>query len=324
MSNRYRRFGTALGGLAVFAVVIGISFWVWEETSPRHPYVPAFQGPTSADPNYQPGGFKCDPRQVAKLPSARRLDETDRCRQAAEDHRIQQQQLAESVRANELTQRNLDLVFQQARASAAQSVFTFLAFVAAAIAAFYARIASRQAKRSADSDNAALAETMKSSDFSRILSQPYLYVVIEGDNCGSAFSEFNYLLGDELALEVEFSIKNYGKTPGIIKNINADIYIKKNTPYARPIIENHIPHEVVIGDGSKTEKFISRTTKGVSGEDIESIKSGDFTLQFAGFIEFYDIHGRLISTQFRWKYNFLLGKWIEVAVDPKRHGERAS
>ena len=335
MSNRYRRFGTALGGLAVFAVVIGISFWIWEETSPRHPYVPAYQGTNSADPNYQPGGFKCDPGQIAKLPRARRLDETDRCRQAAEDHRAQQQQLAESARANDMTQWNLQVLFRQARAAAAQSVFTFLAFAAAALAALFAGIAAHQAKRSADADNAALEVTRlaaaearrdaieqakRQSDQLDIAAQTVSAMRETALRAGESNQIARDSAESQLRAYITVEMKGARLNPSEEIEATADIVNRGQTP-ARDIVvkwafaidrrdprREDIDHlfscadcpaeDVALMLGPKDFRVINCKSDPFNPQDLDKVFNGNASLCVVGIVEYLDAFGKQRSTRF--------------------------
>lgn len=127
--------------------------------SPQEPSVAlhvAIQGP---ERDYQPGGTGCDPNQLNALLPEQGSAERDRCAQAHEDHRVQQAEITQAVRANDLAEGNLRLAAQQARIAFVQTLATVLAFIAAAVAAVFAGLAVYHSKRSADADNAALAET---------------------------------------------------------------------------------------------------------------------------------------------------------------------
>lgn len=140
-----------------------LTAWAWTYVSPRDPHFPAHQTDNGQEHNNWPGGPDCDPERLKALPAKQAPTERERCAVAAENNRKDQAALHQAVRANDLAEQNLALTAQQARSAFVQTIATVLAFGAAALAAVFAGFAAWHAKRSADADNAALAETRKAA-----------------------------------------------------------------------------------------------------------------------------------------------------------------
>ena len=163
MSDSNGRLKLALGGLAALIVSLGLASWTWVYVSPWDPSIPRQEATQGPEGDYQPGGAACDPKRLNALPPQKAPAERDRCASAREDHRIQQAQVREAARANDLAEGNLGLAAQQVRSALIQTEATVLAFVAAALAAVFAGIAVYHAKRSADADNDALKITREAA-----------------------------------------------------------------------------------------------------------------------------------------------------------------
>lgn len=159
MFSRDWRYFAALGGLATVLAV-----WLtWWYALPQQPRISSYEASQGPERGYQPGGAACDPKRLNILPPKEAPAERDRCAQAREDHRVQQAELAQAARANDLAERNLRLAYEQARIAFTQTIATVLAFIAAGVAAVFAGLAVYHSKRSADADNDALAEARASA-----------------------------------------------------------------------------------------------------------------------------------------------------------------
>lgn len=92
--------------------------------------------------SYRPGGSDCDPQRISTLPDGEAASERDRCEQAAEQYRIESNDLAQQRRMADAAEAMNDLTFAQSRALQWQTVIVFWAFIAAVAAAIYARRAA--------------------------------------------------------------------------------------------------------------------------------------------------------------------------------------
>src|SRR5437868_4725122 len=132
MSDGDGRAGAASGRVVasfIAAVLIAAAFTgtvVWRFTSPEEPRIAAQQPGEGTDKDYQPGGLSCAPKKIAVLAPKEQVAERERCAQTREAHRIQQGQVTQAIRTNEIAKANLRLVFNQTRAGAVQAVATAL------------------------------------------------------------------------------------------------------------------------------------------------------------------------------------------------------
>lgn len=148
------------GSLALFSVT-------WVYVSPREPDVVGQEPPKGPEANYQPGGAGCEPSKLAALRTKGAQRERDRCAQAREEHRIEQENLNQQIRSVDLSERNLRLSEGQARSAVVTTLATVAAFLAAALAAIAAFFAVYYAKKSADADNANLIATQDGMEAAR-------------------------------------------------------------------------------------------------------------------------------------------------------------
>jgi hypothetical protein len=331
MSRRYGRIVAALGGIGPFAALVVVAVavtavlaaWAWFHVSPRNPDLAAYQDTGGPQQDYWPGDAGCEPKQLNSLPPKDAASERERCALAAKNHYEDEAALKEAARSNELAEEGLRLSAQQARAAFVQTIATVLAFGAAILAAVFAGFAAWHAKRSADADNLALAETRESSSFSKAVTQPYLYVIIDESNASYCLVDKVFQPHHRTLVHVVFSLKNYGKTPAIIRDISAETYISRPGLNATFKTRNFFPNEVMLGDSAITKSFLCECDELLSDDDIDQIKIGESMLYFAGSIDFTDIHGVGRTVFFRWRYNCLQEEWTSMGFDPQFESERA-
>lgn len=165
MTSRNERHRLALAGLTLGAILLGVllTWWAWLYVLPGEPQVARREPAKPLEAGYQPGGAACDPKRLNALSAKEAPGERERCTQAREDHRVQQAELYEAARANDLAEENLRLVAHQNRTALAQTLATIWAFIAAGVAAVFAGMAAIHAKRSADADNLALRATRRAN-----------------------------------------------------------------------------------------------------------------------------------------------------------------
>jgi hypothetical protein len=310
--------------VVALAVTAALAAWARVYVSPRNPDLTAYQDTGGPQQDYWPGGAGCEPKRLNSLPPKDALSVRERCAVAAKNYYEDQAALKEAARSNELAEEGLRLSAQQVRAAFVQTIATVLAFGAAILAAVFAGFAAWHAKRSADADNLALAEARESSTFSKAVTQPYLYVIIDESNAKSCLIDKLFQPPNRPVVYVVFCVKNYGKTPAIITDISSETYISRSGLNAAFSTRNFFPNEVMLGENAITRSFICKCNEIFSDDDIDQIKTGDSNLYFAGSINFMDIHGVGRTVFFRWRYNCLQEEWTSVGFDPQFESERAS
>lgn len=128
----------ALVGLAALLACGGL-LWGLRPERPR-PAVSA--GYETQDPGYYPGGIACRPGEVARLPWRERLEQTERCQEAQEQHRLASNGLVQQRRAATAAEATADLAFSQTMIALWALVLTVFTLAAAVLAAMYARRAA--------------------------------------------------------------------------------------------------------------------------------------------------------------------------------------
>lgn len=199
MSGGNRGFFTEfdlIAGAILIAVAIAIFTW---------PAVPTLTDYGEANPrngNYAAGGSECQPAVLAAISDRReRLSRADACAKEAEDYRQNTADLIQQTRAADAAQAQADIASQQLWAGFFQTIGGFLTLCAAVAAAFYARDAAREGKRSADLADDELAESRK---LTAAQLRPYVAIAESGQSDGKPFNRES---------EISFIVKNFGQTP---------------------------------------------------------------------------------------------------------------
>lgn len=130
--------------------------------------------------------------------------ERDRCGQAREEYRTEQENLRQLTRSTDLSEGNLRVAAGQARSGFVQTVATVLALIAAVVAAVAAMVAVYYAKRSADADNHTLDLTKEGNETARLASERQLRAYL-------GVRSACVTIRDNEAWS--FKLKNYGQTP---------------------------------------------------------------------------------------------------------------
>ena len=105
------------------------------------------------------------------------------------------------------------------------------------------------------------------------------------------------------AISVKYSFTNHGKTPAIVRAIDARVELSNNAPNgtaAHPVAL--LDNEPIVDAKRSTdpdEVFIERT---VSGDEVKALKEGRIYLWFYGSILYEDISKKQHLTRFRWRY----------------------
>lgn len=232
MSDGDGRKQLALGGLAAVVVSAALVSWAWWYVSPKEPNISGHQAAQRPERDYEPGGAGCKPAQLNALPADKAPSERTRCAEAREDHRVQQAQLRESVRANDLAEGNLGLTAQQARASVVQTLATVLAFVAAAVAAAFAGLAALHARRSADADNAALKHAREAALGER---RPWVSIVATSASVTFGADGVDYV-------DFTYTLTNVGQNPATAISVSGE-GVKEGEPYVLSVANRLIAED---------------------------------------------------------------------------------
>lgn len=131
-------------GIALVALVAMVSAWhLLEAGQPEFARDPQEQ---HIDPDYCPGGRECQPSIVNRLPWGERFDRTVACRESAEQHRLQANDLIQQRRAANAAATAVYFAQYQTILGIFGAGFGFLTLCAAIAAAHYAKRAADAAK----------------------------------------------------------------------------------------------------------------------------------------------------------------------------------
>jgi hypothetical protein len=166
MLRGHRGIVAALIGFLIGALGLGslLAWILW----PGSPDLPSYGWQDTAYSDYQAGGTSCKPEEIRALPADReRLRKREACEDAAEQHRINTNDLIQQTRAADAAAAGVWVAVWQSRATVFGLIVGFYTLAAAAFAAFYAREAAAhtassviEAKRAADAAETALRDSM--------------------------------------------------------------------------------------------------------------------------------------------------------------------
>lgn len=113
---------------------------------PARHYQPARQALELQEKGYVPGGINC--HVMRRGPTIERMadNQTQGCREAIEEHRLKQNDLAQQTRSADAAEAMVELADNQSRTLAVGTVLGFLTLVAASLAAKFARDAALEAR----------------------------------------------------------------------------------------------------------------------------------------------------------------------------------
>jgi hypothetical protein len=167
------------------------------------------------------------------------------------------------------------------------AVFTGLLFVVSGVQGFLllradktARIAADAAKRSADSAFAA----ERARFFIVIRNHNIAQIVASTEHRGSLISGENF--------SIRYHFENYGKTPGIIKELTLDSMITAAPadPLSHPLIRKEFPERMIGASGSTIEGWYSPTTFPDSSQ-VLAIGRNTSRFWFYGRLYYDDVFG---------------------------------
>jgi hypothetical protein len=160
---------------------------------PRTAALPNYEWDKTAYSEYSPGGASCQPAAIAALPTEReRARKREACEEAAEQHRIDTNDLKQQTRSADAAAAAVVVAEWQAKATVLGLIIGFYTLVAAASAAYFAALAGSAAQGSL-----ALERHAKSAQV-----RPYLYV-----------DHIDLVEREPHEYRVTIWFKNYGSTP---------------------------------------------------------------------------------------------------------------
>lgn len=189
--------------------------------SPDQLQLPAYEEQQTANTSYYPGGSDCRPEVLSNLARSKRAGEADRCRDAAEEYRLKQQDLIQQTRAANAAAAGVEVGSEMARMTLAGLIIGFLTVIAAGMAAWYAR----KAFVSADKQT-----TMQERQM-HMLSRPFVYIDSMVFQKGGGDRE-----------RFVFNIKNIGASPAM--RLRCETYVKF-CYFPVSIADNHYSGSVV-------------------------------------------------------------------------------
>lgn len=187
-------------------VCLAISVAVWFGLSPQKPELPPHPDNKAQAADYRAGGGNCSPQVLAGLTGKPKASETDRCAEAAEQHRLQANDLIQQTRAADAAQSGARTAYDATRIALAGLVAGILTLIAAMAAAYYARRAF-----------------VHSSESFSLASRPFVFLeelkikAMEGDG----------------VYELSAQFRNCGTTPAI--NFDSSITYQLLAPGENPV-----------------------------------------------------------------------------------------
>ena len=197
--------GVATAGGVVLASLILLCV-IGRYLLPEQPDIPRQETHESIPKGYHPGGSKCEEAKLATLPSRKRIAEADRCNDAREQHRVDQENLLRQARSAEVAEWGLRLTYKQALAGFVQALATVAAFIAAMWAAWaasraavYAKTAAEETRKGAEAANNSVSATITGQ-------RPWLEII--------NLNAIGLLIdASGPRMHISFELKNVGQTP---------------------------------------------------------------------------------------------------------------
>jgi hypothetical protein len=183
--------------------------------------------------------------------------------------------------------------------------------VAAIIIAIFTWTLWRSSEKSWSANQVAAEAAKRSADALMIAEQAHLLAVFGVSNIAHVLSDLAAYVpsADENAAPpkervfVQYSLKNYGRTPAILKEISHELVHWNKLPeelkyFAVPAM----PKELAIGAGGGTESLQCTLALPLTVEAATSIGRGDTFLWFYGHVVYEDAFGREREHRFLYRY----------------------
>lgn len=138
-------------GWAAFLLIAIIgSPLIWEVLKPGQPDLPRFERLQAKQTDYYPGGGQCRPTRPRPPANGEDALERQRCADAAEDHRLKEDDLRQQARSADAAEAIVWLTYKQSTTLVVGTILGFLTWVAAMAAAWYAGRAAQASFQIAD------------------------------------------------------------------------------------------------------------------------------------------------------------------------------
>ena len=257
------------------------------------------------------------PLAVKILPAQDAKEKADK-----EDHERQEKSKVDEKLAFE-TQRIADY-------TARLSLFTIFLFGVAALQAALFTWQLLLIQSSASDTKRAVEAAAAAADAAKLNAQAvidseqaYIFVNIERSNmelfqqAATYEGSHDISAGNMGAVEIIFSIKNYGKTPAFFKELSHQIVIGPNFPaepsyeFARPM-----PVSLVLGAGETSQKIAVSAESVLTVAVAKSVYASESSLWFYGFVSYDDAFGFGQEFRYIWHYNGQSGGLRCVSARP--------
>lgn len=173
---------------------------------PRQPDITGYQHPEAPHPNHQAGGEGCRPENLARLPDRKRAVERERCADDKDNEKATAETLDYGARSANAAEQAVLVGYSQAIIMFWQTVAAALAFLAASVAAYYAKRAAAEAATGAGAAVKALEVAQKTHEAEN---RPWLglkEVVVT-----SALT----LQNGQANIQIDITIENTGNVPAV-------------------------------------------------------------------------------------------------------------
>jgi hypothetical protein len=183
--------------------------------------------------------------------------------------------------------------------------------IAAIVIAIFTWTLWRSSEKAWGANQVAAEAAKRSADALMIAEQAHLLAVFGVSNIAHVLSDLAAYVpsADETAAPpkervfVQYTFKNYGRTPAILKEISQELAHWNRLPeelkyFAVPAM----PKELAIGAGSSTESLQCTLALPLTVEAATSISRGDSYLWFYGHVVYEDAFGREREHRFLYRY----------------------
>jgi hypothetical protein len=107
-------------------------------------------------------------------------------------------------------------------------------------------------------------------------------------------------------VEIHFRIENHGKTPAVIKGVDARLKVLNDAPNNEiHLIVEFVPDKILAG-GASYEPHLSPRICEIDDTIAERIEAGHSAIWFFGSIYYDDLFGKEHVTRFRWSHSDIL------------------
>jgi hypothetical protein len=184
------------------------------------------------------------------------------------------------------------------------------------------------AQKSADAAKESADAAKKSSDAAIAAEQARFFVVIDshiiGDVVNAVISNADPIMsivGPETPPSILYRFRNYGKTPGIIKEISMGMIISTDPvdPVYSVTIRSFREHMIAAGDSTEADRFTSKHLLDIS--QASAIKKMEARLWYFGRIDFDDVFGAPHTHRFYFRTVIWEGSCILQSYDYKHYNQ---